>query len=524
MLPLLLVLFIAVPIIELAVILQVGELIGLWWTIALLIVDSILGAMLMRSQGRAAWRRFNEALAAPAARRRARSSTASSSSSAARCCSRPASSPTSSACCSCSRPRARSCAACSCGASPARMVAVAPPARAPARPRPRLRRRGHRDRGRPPPPAVTPVGPEHEAPQARGAARATRSPSRSATRPRGLYGLARAGVVRRPSASGMGIALRRAPTSSRRCAAEGVDGRGASSRCAAGARRSRASSTLEVEALRARRAGGRRGRRHAGLRAALPRPRHGPPAARARRLPRPARALVGRAGLVEARARADGHRVARRPRPAVTLSAVRPASAKHHADEASRRTSSSAASPVPVADPRLSTTYDGDGRQRHAGLELWVGDGEGEYPHRAAGEVALRDDARPRAAAAGLRVLRVADGGPHRRRALRRAARARDPRRSSATSAACSRRRCSAASRTCRRRTGSRSRRSATRWCARPSEHGENPLFALERGEMTEARVPRPARRRARAGGRPRASRCRTSPSTTSRSSARTTS
>ena len=27
---------------------------------------------------------------------------------------------------------------------------------------------------------------------------------------------------------------------------------------------------------------------------------------------------------------------------------------------------------VAVADPRLSTTYDGEGRQRRAGLELWV--------------------------------------------------------------------------------------------------------------------------------------------------------
>jgi UPF0716 protein FxsA len=60
---LLLVLFILVPIAELAVIIQVGQLIGVWWTIALLIADSILGGMLMRSQGRAAWRRFNAALA-----------------------------------------------------------------------------------------------------------------------------------------------------------------------------------------------------------------------------------------------------------------------------------------------------------------------------------------------------------------------------------------------------------------------------------------------------------------------------
>ena len=63
MFPLLLVLFIVVPIIEIFAIITVGQAIGVWWTIALLIADSILGAWLMRSQGRAAWRRFNATLA-----------------------------------------------------------------------------------------------------------------------------------------------------------------------------------------------------------------------------------------------------------------------------------------------------------------------------------------------------------------------------------------------------------------------------------------------------------------------------
>jgi UPF0716 protein FxsA len=61
---LLILLFIVVPIAEIYVIVQVGQAIGAGWTIALLIADSILGWMLMRSQGRLAWRRFNEALAA----------------------------------------------------------------------------------------------------------------------------------------------------------------------------------------------------------------------------------------------------------------------------------------------------------------------------------------------------------------------------------------------------------------------------------------------------------------------------
>lgn len=63
MLPLLLLLFIAVPIIELAAILQVGDWIGFWPTLGLLIFDSILGSVLLRTQSRAVWRRFNAQLA-----------------------------------------------------------------------------------------------------------------------------------------------------------------------------------------------------------------------------------------------------------------------------------------------------------------------------------------------------------------------------------------------------------------------------------------------------------------------------
>src|SRR3954451_5373530 len=60
--PVLVLIFIVVPIAELAVIIQVGEHIGVWWTIAILVADSIAGSLLMRSQGRSTWRRFNVAL------------------------------------------------------------------------------------------------------------------------------------------------------------------------------------------------------------------------------------------------------------------------------------------------------------------------------------------------------------------------------------------------------------------------------------------------------------------------------
>lgn len=58
---LLIVLFIVVPLAELAVIIQVGQVIGVLPTIVILLADSIVGGVLMRAQGRSTWRRFNEA-------------------------------------------------------------------------------------------------------------------------------------------------------------------------------------------------------------------------------------------------------------------------------------------------------------------------------------------------------------------------------------------------------------------------------------------------------------------------------
>jgi UPF0716 protein FxsA len=60
---LLVILFIVVPIVELYVIIQIGGLIGVLPTLALLLADAILGSLLLRHQGRGAWRRFNHALA-----------------------------------------------------------------------------------------------------------------------------------------------------------------------------------------------------------------------------------------------------------------------------------------------------------------------------------------------------------------------------------------------------------------------------------------------------------------------------
>jgi UPF0716 protein FxsA len=60
---LLLLIFILVPIAELYVIIKIGGAIGILPTLAILVADAILGSFLLRQQGRAAWVRFNRALA-----------------------------------------------------------------------------------------------------------------------------------------------------------------------------------------------------------------------------------------------------------------------------------------------------------------------------------------------------------------------------------------------------------------------------------------------------------------------------
>lgn len=55
-------LFIGVPLLEIYVLVQVGQIIGAWWTILLLVLDSILGTMLIRHEGARAWRALREAI------------------------------------------------------------------------------------------------------------------------------------------------------------------------------------------------------------------------------------------------------------------------------------------------------------------------------------------------------------------------------------------------------------------------------------------------------------------------------
>ncbi|ANH39700.1 phage T7 F exclusion suppressor FxsA [Nocardioides dokdonensis FR1436] len=59
----LLVLFVGLPLLELYMVIQVGQLIGAGWTILLLVVDSVLGAFVVRREGARAWRALRDTLA-----------------------------------------------------------------------------------------------------------------------------------------------------------------------------------------------------------------------------------------------------------------------------------------------------------------------------------------------------------------------------------------------------------------------------------------------------------------------------
>ena len=54
--------FVVVPLVEIWAILQVGQLVGPWWTIALLVLDSLVGAWLIKREGGRAWQALRGAL------------------------------------------------------------------------------------------------------------------------------------------------------------------------------------------------------------------------------------------------------------------------------------------------------------------------------------------------------------------------------------------------------------------------------------------------------------------------------
>jgi UPF0716 protein FxsA len=54
--------FVVVPLVEIWAILQVGQLVGPWWTILLLVLDSLVGAWLIKREGARAWQALRLAL------------------------------------------------------------------------------------------------------------------------------------------------------------------------------------------------------------------------------------------------------------------------------------------------------------------------------------------------------------------------------------------------------------------------------------------------------------------------------
>src|SRR5204863_9471290 len=73
------------------------------------------------------------------------------------------------------------------------------------------------------------------------------------------------------------------------------------------------------------------------------------------------------------------------PEHAVVAFARRPLGASGHGDELVSAELWSAGELMAIEDARISTTYDGEGRPRQAGLELWL-PGE-DFPRRAFGAV-----------------------------------------------------------------------------------------------------------------------------------------
>ena len=59
---LLFVAFIVVPLVEIFVLIQVGQVIGAWWTIALLVADSIFGTWLIKREGARSWAALRDSL------------------------------------------------------------------------------------------------------------------------------------------------------------------------------------------------------------------------------------------------------------------------------------------------------------------------------------------------------------------------------------------------------------------------------------------------------------------------------
>ena len=55
-------LFVGVPLLEIYLLVQLGQVVGAWWTIAILLADGILGSYLVKREGSRTWRALQTAL------------------------------------------------------------------------------------------------------------------------------------------------------------------------------------------------------------------------------------------------------------------------------------------------------------------------------------------------------------------------------------------------------------------------------------------------------------------------------
>jgi UPF0716 protein FxsA len=55
-------LFIVLPVVEIYVLIQIGQAVGAWWTVLLLVADGFLGSWLMKREGTRAWAALRQAL------------------------------------------------------------------------------------------------------------------------------------------------------------------------------------------------------------------------------------------------------------------------------------------------------------------------------------------------------------------------------------------------------------------------------------------------------------------------------
>jgi UPF0716 protein FxsA len=54
--------FVVLPVVEIYVLIRIGQVIGAWWTVLLLLADGVFGSWLMKREGSRTWRALREAL------------------------------------------------------------------------------------------------------------------------------------------------------------------------------------------------------------------------------------------------------------------------------------------------------------------------------------------------------------------------------------------------------------------------------------------------------------------------------